>query len=193
MKKILLLAAVSSIVISSFSSFAQEGEVDIEQIRAAGLKTALVTADKIEGMIIADVFTGTFYSTSIQQREDESAEMLLSLVHASETGVIRSYGKPNENSSRASIMDFIRPDLTLGLDKNDPQAKKLLQAIRLVYKIDNAFPHAVKRNTPDIWTLGTAKGDDGLFEGFRVRINAEKKPISVMFDTHITVEELRND
>ena len=193
MKKRFLLAALSSLVISSYSSFAQEGEVDIEQIRAAGLKTAIVTADTIEGMILADVFTGTFYSTSIQQREGASEEMLLSLVHASGDGVIRSYGKPNENSSRASIMDFIRPNFTVGLDKDDPKAKILLQAIRLVYKIDNAFPHVVKRNTPDIWTLGTARGEDGLYEGFRVRINAEMKPIAVMFDTRITVEELRND
>tara|TARA_R110001583_G_scaffold162327_1_gene314477 strand:- start:2537 stop:3118 length:582 start_codon:yes stop_codon:yes gene_type:complete len=193
MKKRLLLAALSSLVISSFSTLAQEGEVDIEKIRAAGLKTAVVNAEKIEGSIISEVFTGSFYSTSIQQREGEEQGMLLSLVHASKAGVIRSYGKPNESSSRASIMDFIRPDFTVGLDENDPQTNKLLQAIRLVYKIDNAFPHVVKRNTPDVWTLGTAKGENGFYEGFRVKINAETKPVAVRFDTRITVDELRHD
>ena len=144
-------------------------------------------------MILSDVFTGEFYSTSIKQREGEGQEMLLSLVHATEDGVIRSYGRPNGSSSKASIMDFIHPDFTVGLDKDDPQAKKLLQAIRLVYKIESAFPHVVKRNKPDVWTLGTSKGKNGFFEGFRVRINAELKPVAVMFDDRITMDELKND
>jgi len=164
--------------------------VDLEKIREAGLRTAIVKAVPIEGKVIDDVFNGHFFTTSISTDNGLIVEkMHLALVHEYE-GVIRSYDIPTELSNRSSVLGFIKSEFTLGLEDNDPQAKKLLQALRLVFQINNIFPHYVKRNGADIWTLVVGQKDGGKYEGFRVRIDGEMKPVDIKYDREISKEDL---
>jgi len=193
MKKRFLLAVIPALLFNSLSAMAQSDSVDLDKIREAGLRTAIVKAVPIEGKVVAEVFNGKFYSTSIETDSGLRAQkMHLSLVHEFES-VIRSYSIPKGNGASVSVIDFIKPDFTLGLEKNDPEAKKMLRALRLVYRVDNVFPHTVKRNGADIWTLVIGKGAAGKFQGFRVRINSEQKPVEIRFDQNITKEELLDD
>jgi hypothetical protein len=185
MKKLFISAAIPVLIFASFAIKAQ-GSVDFEQIREAGLRTAIVNAVPIEGSIIGEVFNGNFFSTSI----DANGKTLeLALVHEYE-GVIRSYGLSKEASSRSAVIDFIKDDFVLGLEKDDPKAKEMLQALRLVHRVDNVFPHVVKRNGADIWTLAIGEAKNGMYEGFRVRINAEMKPVDIQHSREIPRGEL---
>lgn len=171
-----------------FASFAisAQGSVDLEKIREAGLRTAVVKAVSIEGVVVEEVFNGVFFATSIEANGDS---LELALIHEHE-GVIRKYGIDDQATSRSDVIDFVRDDFVLGLEENDPNAKKMLQALRLVHQIDNAFPHVVKRNGADIWTLVVGEADKGFYQGFRVRINGKMEPVDLQYSRKITKKEL---
>ena len=124
-----VVSSVLAVAIGVMSSCAVLADtVDLEKIREAGLRTAIVNAEPIEAKVIADVFQGKFYSTSIERKDGEMLE--LSLVHEHE-GVTRSYGMVKGDKNTNALIEFLHPEFRVGLNENDPQASKLLEALRL--------------------------------------------------------------